>query len=284
MSYADGEEKCFLVETVPDGGYRYNESCFCLVVFCEMSTRVQGDGNIVVLDKRSDIRYNVCEEALIMTLQTLLNERNISMYRLSKISGVSKTIIIDICSGKSALENCTAKTVYSIAQALGCSVEDLLEAYSSVDVFTKKASKSLLALEQVQYITGIHALNIPCSLNTSGDWHASALSWSQPSFKNTKDSVFGVYGVELSENVPENPGKYFVANHIRACLDLIEDGRFSLVQSMRNDFICNDEYNQEIFLQVSKLQHSPNWEHIRRFMKKEYRTAWLNFEGSYLYV
>ncbi len=61
-----------------------------------------------------------------MSLKTLLDERNISMYRLSKLSGVSKTVIIDICSGKSSLENCTAKTVYQIATTLNCSVEELL--------------------------------------------------------------------------------------------------------------------------------------------------------------
>lgn len=62
-----------------------------------------------------------------MSLKSLLEERNMSMYRLSKLSGVSNTVIVDICSGKSTLENCTAKTVYSIALALDCSVEDLLK-------------------------------------------------------------------------------------------------------------------------------------------------------------
>ena len=61
-----------------------------------------------------------------MALQTLLETHNISMYRLSKVSGVPKTTIIDICSGKSSLENCSAKTVYRIALALGSTVEALL--------------------------------------------------------------------------------------------------------------------------------------------------------------
>jgi len=61
-----------------------------------------------------------------MSLQDLLDARGISKYRLSQISGVSKTTIIDICSGKSSLENCTAKTVYRIALALDCSMETLL--------------------------------------------------------------------------------------------------------------------------------------------------------------
>jgi len=63
----------------------------------------------------------------ILSLQALLDSRGISKYRLSKMSGVSKTVIMDICSGKSSLENCTAKTVYQIALALDCTVEGLLK-------------------------------------------------------------------------------------------------------------------------------------------------------------
>lgn len=69
-----------------------------------------------------------------MSLQTLIDARGISMYRLAKISGVSKTVIIDICSGKSSIENCTVKTVYSIATVLGCSVEDLLKSCSNFNL------------------------------------------------------------------------------------------------------------------------------------------------------
>lgn len=61
-----------------------------------------------------------------MSLQNLLDARNISKYRLSQISGVPKTTILDICSGKSSLENCSAKTVYNLALALDFSVEDFL--------------------------------------------------------------------------------------------------------------------------------------------------------------
>ena len=61
-----------------------------------------------------------------MYLQTILDQKNITRYYLSKISGVPKTTIIDICSGKSSLDRCTAKTVYQIAKALGCTMEDLM--------------------------------------------------------------------------------------------------------------------------------------------------------------
>lgn len=61
-----------------------------------------------------------------MTLQLLLDQKNITKYNLSKISGVPKTTIIDICSGQSSIDRCSAKTVFQIAKALGCSMEDIM--------------------------------------------------------------------------------------------------------------------------------------------------------------
>ena len=61
-----------------------------------------------------------------MTLQALLDSKNITKYHLSKVSGVPKTTVIDICSGKSSIENCTAKTVQQISEALGCTMEEIM--------------------------------------------------------------------------------------------------------------------------------------------------------------
>lgn len=62
-----------------------------------------------------------------MNMQSMLRERNMSMYRLSQISGVPKTTVIDICSGKSDIEGCTARTVMLLSKALGCSMEELMQ-------------------------------------------------------------------------------------------------------------------------------------------------------------
>ena len=62
-----------------------------------------------------------------MDLQTLLEQRNISKYQLSKISGVPKTTIMDICAGRSSIERCSARTVRQIAKALHCTMEELME-------------------------------------------------------------------------------------------------------------------------------------------------------------
>lgn len=62
-----------------------------------------------------------------MNLQTMLDERNMTMYKLSKLSGVPKTTVIDICSGKSSIDGCNARTVLLLSKALGCTMEDLMK-------------------------------------------------------------------------------------------------------------------------------------------------------------
>ena len=62
-----------------------------------------------------------------MNMQSMLQARNMSMYRLSQISGVPKTTVIDICSGKSDIEGCTARTVMQLSRALGCTMEELMQ-------------------------------------------------------------------------------------------------------------------------------------------------------------
>lgn len=128
------------------------------------------------------------------------------------------------------------------------------------------------------YITGTQALNLPCSLDTCGDWHGEGISWKKANIKNSKDSVFKDYGIEKGIEITYLGNKKFnVANHIRACLDLLADSKFDLAQGMRKDFICTDKYDSEIFDKVLLLENSKNWDSINSFMEREYMTKWIRF-------
>ena len=61
-----------------------------------------------------------------MNINTLLNDKQMTKYRLAKSSGVSQTTINDICSGKVNIKNCTGETLYRLAKALNVSVESML--------------------------------------------------------------------------------------------------------------------------------------------------------------
>ena len=79
-----------------------------------------------------------------MDLQTYLEQKKISKYHLSKISGVPKTTIADICAGRSDIERCTAKTVMQLAKALECTMEEIMEMASPFDVSGLPKDKSYL--------------------------------------------------------------------------------------------------------------------------------------------
>ena len=128
------------------------------------------------------------------------------------------------------------------------------------------------------YLSGIHALNVTCDLKTCGDWHSSALQWDDLVFLDSEKSIFGDYGIEINKSLPHHDGYYNVANHIRALLDLLQRGNFSIAQGMKNDFICNDELTEEIFNKVLLLENEKHWSKIDKFMSREYLSEWISFK------
>ena len=72
-------------------------------------------------------RYNNSEGRwIVMTIQAMLKEKNMSVYRLSKASSIPYATCNDIVNGRAQLEKCSAETVYKIAQTLNVSMELLL--------------------------------------------------------------------------------------------------------------------------------------------------------------
>jgi len=64
-----------------------------------------------------------------MYINTLLKQKNMTKYKLSKKSGVPHTTVIDICNGKTMLNKCNAETVYKLAKALDVTMEELVAEY-----------------------------------------------------------------------------------------------------------------------------------------------------------
>ena len=62
-----------------------------------------------------------------MNINDILQEKDMTRYKLAKESGVPQTTVSDICSGKSKIEKCSAGTLYKLAKVLNVSMETLLE-------------------------------------------------------------------------------------------------------------------------------------------------------------
>lgn len=62
-----------------------------------------------------------------MVIDTLLEKRHMTKYRLAVEASIPHATLNDICSGKTKLEKCSAETVYKLAKVLGVSMETLTE-------------------------------------------------------------------------------------------------------------------------------------------------------------
>lgn len=83
-----------------------------------------------------------------MNLQTLLDNKHITKYHLSKISGVPKTTVIDIFSGKSDIGHCSAKTIQQLAKALDCPMECIMELETPASKKSKYDSDTGLPIDK----------------------------------------------------------------------------------------------------------------------------------------
>ena len=61
-----------------------------------------------------------------MTFNDLLIKKDMTVYKLSKESGVPKTTIFDISSGKSNILDCSGRNLLRLSKALDISIEELL--------------------------------------------------------------------------------------------------------------------------------------------------------------
>ena len=61
-----------------------------------------------------------------MDINKIIEQKQITKYRLAKESGVPHATLNDICSGKTNIGKCSAETLYKIAKVLDVSMESLL--------------------------------------------------------------------------------------------------------------------------------------------------------------
>lgn len=129
----------------------------------------------------------------------------------------------------------------------------------------------------MKYITGIQALNIENSKNTCGDWHWSGMDWSNLTLAESSNNILGDWGIEGPKEVPDNDELYYVADDMRAVLDLMQEGKTGYLIGFRNDFICTDEYNNEFFSQVLLLKSNKHWDAINKLMEREFKGLWIDY-------
>lgn len=111
----------------------------------------------------------------------------------------------------------------------------------------------------MQYITGLHALQCPCSLGTPGDTHHTSVDWTYPTLADTSTAFYKDYGVEADKEVARLSGNRNVANHIRAALDLLAQGKVNDLSGLKREILANDQLTLELFNKVIELHTENVW-------------------------
>lgn len=60
-------------------------------------------------------------------IKTLIDEQNVSLYELSKKSGIAYSTLSDLYNGKTNIKKCNIRTAYALSHALNMSLDDLME-------------------------------------------------------------------------------------------------------------------------------------------------------------
>lgn len=103
-----------------------------------------------------------------MTINAMLDQQNMTKYRLAKESGIPHATISDICSGKAQIEKCSVETLYKIAKVLSVSIEDLIrdrmeapqEHRSTFDVFKSNVCHRVKDIGDIDFIIEVLESNI----------------------------------------------------------------------------------------------------------------------------
>ena len=96
---------------------------------------------------------------MIMHIRELINERNMSVYELSKKSNNPYTTLNDVVKGKTQLKRCSAETVYKLSKALHISMEELMDNPSekriSFELYKSNVCHELKRVGDMQFIFNV---------------------------------------------------------------------------------------------------------------------------------
>ena len=120
-------------------------------------------------------------------------------------------------------------------------------------------------MENIKYLSGWEALNIPNERGLTADWHSSLLHNKPLKFYETKDCpIWQEKGISL-RFVPSLQETYYVASFARAIADLVYNGKFAGLQNCAYDFL-DEQDEEELFAYLTQLREKKE---IDNFMKYE---------------
>ena len=132
-----------------------------------------------------------------MNIDTFLKNKGYTVYRLSKETGISKTTLFDIFSGKSNILDCRVRIMMKIAAALDCDIKELIN------------------LEPVLY-NAVYEENIPSFLKENIAFIKNKRNWNNPLFDCYLDEANSSINVcEIENLISKKQADYLRNKYLR---------------------------------------------------------------------
>lgn len=136
------------------------------------------------------------------------------------------------------------------------------------------------------YLSGPLAFGVPCSLNTEIEWRFGRSDWTDENMskcmRESDNSILGTYGIEENVFIERKPlHTYNVANHIRAYLDMLLEGRYEELRGMFDCYIKVGIYRRDMFeVIIHKMLHLDTYKDINNFLYEEFGSAWVSWNET----
>lgn len=138
-----------------------------------------------------------------MLINDFLQENNKTTYQLSKMAGLPYGTLNDIIKGKSDIAKCTGETLMKLANALGCTVDDLLNERFRTACFNLERIRTLVTpIARKHGLRGVYVFGSYARNEATEDSDVDLL------IDREGSSIHGIFGMnELLNEFREKLGK-----------------------------------------------------------------------------
>ena len=151
-----------------------------------------------------------------MDFNKLLEEKNISKYKLSKESGVPYSTVCDISTGKSVLLKCSAETVLRISHILGMTAEELVGDISYPVTNTGKSSSESKEKEKKTKADGAAGKKAKKSINkTKKEENLDPIKKAYLDKKAAREEAYKNYCEDLQSKIKELGELNFLVSYLK---------------------------------------------------------------------
>lgn len=151
-----------------------------------------------------------------MDFNKLLEEKNISKYKLSKESGVPYSTVCDISTGKSVLLKCSAETVLRISHVLGMTAEELVGDISYPETNTGKSSSESKEKEKKTKADGAAGKKAKKSINkTKKEENLDPIKKAYLDKKAAREEAYKNYCEDLQSKIKEMGELNFLVSYLK---------------------------------------------------------------------